>query len=307
MRCSRRRPRRPLTPRRSCAVKRSGPMPSWTGPRAAFSPSGCGHLAPGPASSWRSTLNDPSCRSSRSWPATSRAPPTCRSTRRIPASGSSTSRPSLASGSASRRPRSPTGPAGSSRAPTCSCSTRSGPRSWRAPTRQGRAGRAGLLAGHVGRAGRAGLLAGRAGRTGPVAANLAYVIYTSGTTGRPKGVMTEHRHVTRFIDAFNEACGTDGDDRVYQGFSLSFDGSVEEIWMAFSNGSTLVVPTRDAPASATSSAGTSRSRPSRTSPPCPRCSPTLTADVPTLRTVVLSGEVCPPGLSIYGRGRACGC
>jgi non-ribosomal peptide synthetase component F len=78
-------------------------------------------------------------------------------------------------------------------------------------------------------------------------ADLAYVIYTSGTSGRPKGVMAEHRHVTRFMGAFNEVCGTTAEDRVYQGFSLSFDGSVEEIWMAFSNGSTLVVPTRDAP------------------------------------------------------------
>ena len=59
--------------------------------------------------------------------------------------------------------------------------------------------------------------------------------------------MTEHRHVSLFVDAFNKVCGAGYDDRVYQGFSLSFDGSVEEIWMAFSNGSTLVVPTADAP------------------------------------------------------------
>src|SRR5262249_20591047 len=77
--------------------------------------------------------------------------------------------------------------------------------------------------------------------------DLAYIIYTSGTTGRPKVVMEEHHHVTRFIDAFNEVCATGAEDRVYQGFSLSFDGSVEEIWMAFSNGSALVIPAREAP------------------------------------------------------------
>jgi len=70
--------------------------------------------------------------------------------------------------------------------------------------------------------------------------DLAYVIYTSGTTGYPKGVMAEHCHVTRFVEVFNEVCVTGSEDRVYQGFSLSFDGSVEEIWMAFSNGSCLV-------------------------------------------------------------------
>ena len=101
--------------------------------------------------------------------------------------------------------------------------------------------------------------------------DLAYVIYTSGSTGRPEGVMTEHRHVSLFVDAFNKVCGTGYDDRVYQGFSLSFDGSVEEIWMAFSNGSTLVVPTPMHRGSVTSSASTSAAWGSRTSPrfrPC---------------------------------------
>lgn len=77
--------------------------------------------------------------------------------------------------------------------------------------------------------------------SGVCATDLACVIYASGTTGRPEGLMAEHRHVTRAVRAFNEVCGTNSDDRVYQWFSLSFDGSVEEMWMAFSNGSTLVV------------------------------------------------------------------
>ncbi|MEA2930311.1 MAG: hypothetical protein QOG38_2739 [Hyphomicrobiales bacterium] len=73
--------------------------------------------------------------------------------------------------------------------------------------------------------------------------DLCYVIYTSGTTGRPKGVMTEHRNAVHFVLAFNEFCLTTARDRIYQGFSLGFDGSVEEIWMAFSIGAALVVGT----------------------------------------------------------------
>src|SRR5262249_39156525 len=45
--------------------------------------------------------------------------------------------------------------------------------------------------------------------------DLCYVIYTSGTTGRPKGVLTEHRNVVHFVQAFNRVCSTGPHDRVY--------------------------------------------------------------------------------------------
>jgi non-ribosomal peptide synthetase component F len=83
--------------------------------------------------------------------------------------------------------------------------------------------------------------------TGLKQSDLCYVLFTSGTTGQPKGVMVEHRNAAQFAVAFNEACETSPADRIYQGFALTFDGSVEEIWMAFSNGATLVVPTGGAP------------------------------------------------------------
>lgn len=125
--------------------------------------------------------------------------------------------------------------------------------------------------------------------------DLAYVIYTSGTTGRPKGVMAEHRHVTRYVEAFNQACGTGLEDRVYQGFSLSFDGSVEEIWMAFSNGSTLVVPTHDAPRFGADLGDYLTELGVTYFSTVPTMLATIDA-APSLRTIVLSGEVCPPEL-----------
>ncbi|MFB9907644.1 Pls/PosA family non-ribosomal peptide synthetase [Allokutzneria oryzae] len=126
--------------------------------------------------------------------------------------------------------------------------------------------------------------------------DLAYVIYTSGTTGRPKGVMTEHRNVTRFVAAFNETCATGPGDRVYQGFSLSFDGSVEEIWMAFSNGSTLVVPSPDAPRFGSELAAYLAETGVTYFSTVPTLLATLPTTVDSLRTVVLSGEVCAPEL-----------
>jgi non-ribosomal peptide synthetase-like protein len=67
------------------------------------------------------------------------------------------------------------------------------------------------------------------------------VIYTSGTTGLPKGVCISHLNAVTFVRAMMEVYGVDPKDRVLQGFSISFDASVEEIWMAFATGATLVV------------------------------------------------------------------
>jgi amino acid adenylation domain-containing protein len=127
-------------------------------------------------------------------------------------------------------------------------------------------------------------------------ADPAYVIYTSGTTGRPKGVIVEHRAVTWYVQAFNDVCATSAMDRVYQGFSLSFDGSVEEIWMAFSNGSTLVVPTKEAPRFGDDLGRYLNAHGVTYFSTVPTMLSTLSEDVPSLRTIVLSGEVCPPEL-----------
>jgi non-ribosomal peptide synthetase-like protein len=133
-------------------------------------------------------------------------------------------------------------------------------------------------------------------RTGVLPEHLAYVIYTSGSTGRPKGVMVEHGSAAFYVQAFNEVCATGLDDRVFQGFSLSFDGSVEEIWMAFSNGSELVVPGVDVPRFGDDLGVYLAGHGVTYLSTVPTMLSTITADVPSLRTIVLSGEVCPPEL-----------
>ncbi|MFD3445561.1 Pls/PosA family non-ribosomal peptide synthetase [Microbacteriaceae bacterium 4G12] len=123
--------------------------------------------------------------------------------------------------------------------------------------------------------------------------DLAYIIYTSGTTGRPKGVLIEHRtaaHVVRASQTFYQVVA---EDRVYQGFTTAFDASVEEIWMAFSNGAALVAGTRklqqsgmELPKRLTELGVTVLS-----------CVPTLLTmweeDIPTLRLLIVGGEECP--------------
>ncbi|HEY3287478.1 MAG TPA: amino acid adenylation domain-containing protein [Gemmatimonadaceae bacterium] len=76
-------------------------------------------------------------------------------------------------------------------------------------------------------------------------ASLAYVIYTSGTTGRPKGVMIEHRSICNLVQSDIDAFALTPDDRAVQGSSAAYDSSVEELWLAFAAGATIVVADED--------------------------------------------------------------
>jgi amino acid adenylation domain-containing protein len=70
---------------------------------------------------------------------------------------------------------------------------------------------------------------------------LAYVIYTSGTTGQPKGVMIEHRQVTRLL--FNEEMPYDfnASDKWVLFHSYCFDVSVWEIFGSLLYGGSLAI------------------------------------------------------------------
>jgi len=76
--------------------------------------------------------------------------------------------------------------------------------------------------------------------------SLAYLIYTSGTTGKPKGVMIEHGAIANLVRGDLATFPASPGDRVAQNSSCAYDSSVEEIWMAFAAGATLVVMDDDA-------------------------------------------------------------
>ena len=134
---------------------------------------------------------------------------------------------------------------------------------------------------------------------------LCYIIYTSGTTGNPKGVAIEHASICNFVHVAVEAYGVRSTDRMYQGMTIAFDFSVEEIWVAFAAGATLVPGRGD-----TNLVGKDLSDyliENEVTALC--CCPTLLAtieeELPKLRFLLVSGEACPQNLVVrwHKKGR----
>ena len=76
---------------------------------------------------------------------------------------------------------------------------------------------------------------------GPMPDDRAYILYTSGSTGKPKGIPITHRQICHLVRSEQTILGVRADDRVYQGFSVSFDMWCEETWVSYLVGATLWV------------------------------------------------------------------
>jgi len=124
----------------------------------------------------------------------------------------------------------------------------------------------------------------------------AYAIFTSGSTGRPKGVKITHKNALAFVKALKASYGVKKHDRIYQGFSVAFDASVEEIWAAFSTGATLVVPTEDIGRSPSDAADFIEQEAITYFSTVPSFLAMIPRDLPNVRLLVLGGEACPPDL-----------
>jgi amino acid adenylation domain-containing protein len=72
--------------------------------------------------------------------------------------------------------------------------------------------------------------------------DLAYLLFTSGSTGRPKGVPITHRNVTHFLCHNLARYQPTPEDRFSQFFEQTFDLSVFDLFMAWSSGAAVCVP-----------------------------------------------------------------
>jgi non-ribosomal peptide synthetase component F len=70
-------------------------------------------------------------------------------------------------------------------------------------------------------------------------------MFTSGTTGVPKGVAVRYDNVTAYLAAFRRFAPIHSEDRCSQFFDLSFDLSVHDMFVTWTNGACLCVPTSD--------------------------------------------------------------
>ena len=68
----------------------------------------------------------------------------------------------------------------------------------------------------------------------------AYMIYTSGSTGTPKGIVITGRNICHYLRSANEIYGLTASDVVFQGASVAFDLSMEEIWIPYLVGARAV-------------------------------------------------------------------
>jgi non-ribosomal peptide synthetase-like protein len=132
--------------------------------------------------------------------------------------------------------------------------------------------------------------------TGAPAEELAYIIYTSGSTGRPKGVAIEHAAICNFIKVAAEHYGFSGADRVYQGMTIAFDFSVEEIWVPLLAGATLVPAPGQGALLGADLAVFLREQKITALVCVPTLLATLEEELPQLNLLLVSGEACPQDL-----------
>ena len=124
----------------------------------------------------------------------------------------------------------------------------------------------------------------------------AYMIYTSGSTGVPKGIVITQRNICHFLRSANEVYGFRKDDVVFQGASVAFDLSMEEIWIPFMVGATLFVATPALMGDVERLPDLLGEAGVTVIDTVPTLLSMLPRDVPGLRLIILGGEALPPPL-----------
>lgn len=127
---------------------------------------------------------------------------------------------------------------------------------------------------------------------GPAPDNWAYVLYTSGSTGKPKGIPIAHRQICHLVRSEQSILDIHASDRIYQGFSVSFDMWCEETWISYLAGATLWVADAATAKSIDELDEVLRQQRITVLHAVPSLLAVMEDDIPSLRIVNAGGEAC---------------
>ena len=125
---------------------------------------------------------------------------------------------------------------------------------------------------------------------------LCYIIYTSGSTGRPKGFAVNHSNICNYLTVCTPIYRVTQQDRVYQGIIIAFDFSIEEIWVTFTAGATLIAAPSDYQLVGSDLALFLQEQEVTVLGCVPTLLATVDCNVPSIRLLIVGGEVCPRDL-----------
>jgi non-ribosomal peptide synthetase-like protein len=131
---------------------------------------------------------------------------------------------------------------------------------------------------------------------GATADHPAYLIYTSGSTGTPKGIVITQRNICHYLRAANEIYEISSSDIVFQGASVAFDLSMEEIWIPYLVGAALFVATPQIIGETEALPDILEEAGVTVLDTVPTLLTVLPRDVKTIKKILLGGEACPPSV-----------
>lgn len=148
----------------------------------------------------------------------------------------------------------------------------------------------------------------RAAPSPPAGSDCAYVLYTSGSTGKPKGIPISHRQICHLVRSEQTILQIQPADKVYQGFSVSFDMWCEETWISYFAGATLWVADNTTSKAVDELSDTLKKENITVLHAVPSLLAVMDDSIPSLRMVNAGGEACTaqvlakwskPGIRFY--------
>ncbi len=112
----------------------------------------------------------------------------------------------------------------------------------------------------------------------------------------PKGIVITHANICHFLRSGNALYGMRADDVVFQGASVAFDLSMEEIWVPYLVGATLFVASPSMMGDVEALPGIIAENGITVLDTVPTLLAMITGDLPKVRLVLLGGEALPEPL-----------